>query len=232
MKKIIFISLVILVSCTSKNASEINFERLLPEKDLNILNEMVDSYDQLINTKFDGDYDRLITDVINEVQMFSQKDSLEFCQLIKKFDESSLEYKRERVAYDTVYASNYFKIGDKKQFSEKLIIITITNEQDTSWQDFVAIDVETVEDKIMSVKNEGYWKHISESTFVNALIELNSKGENITDYIDRKISAGYVNPKMMANGILNHEIDQNDYFIKRIIVFELYGNLIKENYGC
>ncbi len=232
MKKVFYISIYILVSCSSRNATELQFDQFLPDNDLTILTKMVNSYDDLIKTKYKGELYYLLDDVINGNQIFQQNDSSKLCDLIKEFELSTLEFKSEKTQYDSVYASNYYKIGDDEQFSDEPIIMTITQEHDTSWIDFVAIGVETVEEKIHFVKEQGYWKHISESSFVNSLIELNSKDENILSYIDRRQAVGYVNPKVMAEGIMENKINHNDYLIKRIIVFELYRNLIKEVYGC
>ena len=54
----------------------------------------------------------------------------------------------------------------------------------------------------------------------------------IEQYLDRRENVGFVSPKIMAAGILKEKVDEEDYFIKRIIVFELFIRQIKEEYEC
>ena len=49
---------------------------------------------------------------------------------------------------------------------------------------------------------------------------------------DVKEAIGYINPQRMASSIIKNEFDEDDYFMKRIIVIELFIKQIRKEYGC
>ena len=151
----------------------------------------------------------------------------EYCKLVKMFDESTLEYKMQNVKYDSVY------------ISEQGEIIRIRQPEDIS-EDELQLEEEieispnnlTIEEQIEEIKWRGYLRFISASSFTLALSKISVSKIEIQEYIDTKDIVGYINPQKMALSILKNEIDDDNYFIKRIIVFEIFIAQIRKEYSC
>jgi len=58
--------------------------------------------------------------------------------------------------------------------------------------------------------------------YYRALDLIKSSDPTIINYLDAKKAGGDIEPSLVAGGILHHNPDLSDYFIKRIIVVELY----------
>ena len=220
-----------MIGCKFKDSKKEKFKENLPKNDLIVLEKLGNNFDQLLIKKYDGNIRLFLADVKNERLVFDDNKKGN-CDLLKEFEESTLEFKSEILQYDTVYASKSYKLGSEEFYSNQPVIITITQDQDTSWEYVVVYGEETTEKKIEQVKKRGYWNHISESSFVNALIESNLENGDIKEYMEAKKSTGELNPRAMANGILESNIKVDDYFIKYIIVFEIFRKQIRKGYGC
>ena len=58
--------------------------------------------------------------------------------------------------------------------------------------------------------------------YFRALTLIQDSDSTIMDYVGAKKAAGDISPSLLAGGILHRNPDLSDYFIKRIIVIELY----------
>lgn len=221
-----------MIGCKMENPIKIKFEKNLPVQDLMVLDEMTNEFGQLIKNKYKGKIENFLADIVNKKTIFDANDERKYCLLLSKFRKSTLEYKSEKLKYDTVYASNNYQIGEEEFYSEEPVIMTVTQNQDTSWEDLIVFGEQTTQKKIQEVKNRGYWNHISESSFVKAIIESKIDDKDIQGFIDSKQAIGDLNPIGMANSILESKIDVNDYLIKRIIIFEIFRKQIKKEHGC
>ena len=231
-QKLYILLLILTIGCSLKSSIESKFEGNLPKEDLIMLNRLVEKFDELIENKYEGNIPDFLNSVAEGESITEIVNKNSDCQILLAFEKSTLEYKGEKLQYDTVYASNYYKIGEEELFSEDLIIMTVTQDRDTSWGDIVVIGEQTTQKKIEEIKKQGYWNHISESSFVRALTETKIENQEIDEYLDRRQAVGELNPKSMANALLEFKIDVNSYFIKRIIVFEIFRQQIKREHGC
>jgi len=232
-KQKLYILLIILtIGCNLNFSKESKFERNLPKKDLIMLNRLVENFDKLIENKYEGNINEFLNRVVEGKSIIEIADKNSNCQILIEFEKSTLEYKSEKLQYDTVYASNNYKIGEEELFSDELLIITVTQDKDTSWEDFEVFGEQITEKKMKEIKKHGYWNHISESSFERALIETKIENQDIDEYIDARQSVGELNPRLMANGILESKIGANNYFIKRIIVFEIFRKQMKKEHKC
>lgn len=223
---------IFIIGCQNLNPTVNKFRNYLPPKDLMVLEKMVDYFDELIMDKYNGDPSLFWKNILDDKAALDEHEKKRACELLKEFEESTLEYKSEKLEYDTVYASNYYKIEDKELYSEEPVIMTVTQEQDTSWDLRFFPREQTIEENINEVKKEGYWNYISKSSFVKALIASASNDEEVKEYIEARNTIVKLNYKNMVQEILDSKIDTNDYFIKRIVVFEILSKQVKEEYGC
>lgn len=229
MKIELYIILIVLtcMSCKNRNQLEIEFENHLPATDQKLLENIVSSYDNLIKTVYNGKVDEFYSLIESNKPTLKELMKEEYCELVKMFDESNLEYKSKNVKYDSVYMSNQGNI------------ISVMQEEDII-KDELQLDEEieifpqgsTVEEQLNEVKKRGYWRFISESSFKLALSKIAKNKPEIQEYVDRKDAVGYISPKLMAKSLLENNINENDYFIKRIIAIELFIQQIKLEYGC
>ena len=229
MRKDLMILLIVLtfIGCESRNQLEIEFENHLPTTDRILLQKIVKSYDRLIDTEYNGIADEFFSRVESNSPILNIKSKQEYCELVKMFDESTLEYKRQNMKYDSVY------------ISEQGNIIRIEQQEDIA-KDELQLDEEieifpnnlTIEEQIEEIKEKGYWRFISSSSFTSALSKISDSKIEIEEYIDVKDVVGYINPQRMASSIIKNEIDEENYFIKRIIAIELFIKQIRKEYGC
>jgi len=230
--KLYILLIILIIGCNSNSPIESKFEKKLPKEDLIVLNQLVQKFDELIDDEYEGNIQEFLKRIAEEESIAGIKDKNINCQILVKFEKSTLEYRSEKLQYDTVYASNYFRIGEEELFSEEPVIMTVTQDRDTSWVDIIVSGAQTTEKKIEVVRKDGYWNHVSESSFVRALIETKIKNHDVGEYVDARKSFGELNPRLMANGILESKINTNNYFMKRIIVFEIFRKQIKKEHGC
>ena len=234
-KDTIYILIIILsIGCGGKSTLESDFEKSLPKEDLMILNDLVGKFDDLVESKYQGDVRKLLAEIGDEETVFENIDSSSNCKLIKGFENSTLEFRSEKLQYDTVYSSNYHSwFGEEKSYSDEPIIVTVAQDRDTSWGDIIIVQGEqTTQNMIEQIRKDGYWNHISDSSFLKALKEVNLNNSAIAQYIDAKLAAGELNHVLIAKTTLENDIDIDNYFIKRIIIFEVFRNQMKREHGC
>jgi hypothetical protein len=215
------------MSCKNRNQLEIEFENNLPPTDQVLLENIVTSYDNFINTTYSNNENEFFSHIASNQSTLKEFNMQEYCQLVKLFEKSTLEYKSKNVKYDSVY------------LSDQGTIISVMQEEDII-EDGLQFDEEieffsqqkTIEEQIEEVKVRGYWRFISDSSFKLALSKIAKDKPDIQAYIDRKDVAVYINPKKMAKSMLDNDINENDYFVKRIIAIELFIQQIKIEYGC
>jgi len=215
------------ISCENRNQLEIVFENKLTETDQTTLDRIIISYDNFIKSEFKGKTDQFLSQIESNKQVLNKLKKQEYCELVRMFDESTLEYKSKNVNYDSVY------------ISDSGSIITIPQPEDVS-EIGLKLDEEisilrpgrTIEEEIEEIKNRGYPRFISTSSFTSALSKIENENILVKEYVNAREAAGYINPKRMASSILKSEIDVNNYFVKRIIAIELFIKQIKSEYGC
>ena len=224
-----YIILIVLtcISCKNRNQLEIEFENHLPVEDQKLLEYIVSSYDNFVISVYDGNVDEFISQIESNQPSLKEYKKQEYCELVRMFDKSTLEFKSKNVKYDSVY------------LSDSGSIITIEQPEDIT-EDELQLDEEisilppgrTLEEEIEEIKIRGYWRFISASSFTTALSEISISNVEIQDYVDTKEAVGFINPERMASSLLKSEIDMENYFIKRILVIELFIKQIKNEYGC
>jgi len=203
------------------------FENKLTETDQTTLDRIIISYDNFIKSEFKGKTDQFLSQIESNKQVLNKLKKQEYCELVRMFDESTLEYKSKNVNYDSVY------------ISDSGSIITIPQPEDVS-EIGLKLDEEisilrpgrTIEEEIEEIKNRGYPRFISTSSFISALSKIENENILVKEYVNAREAAGYINPKRMASSILKSEVDVNNYFVKRIIAIELFIKQIKSEYGC
>ena len=213
--------------CETKNKLEIEFENHLPKTDKLILEEIVNVFDNYIESEFNGNSKEYYKHIESKSAKFTESYKKTFCELLDKFDNSTLEYKSIKVKYDSVYFS---KDGEIRRIRQKQDI----EPGEKVYEDVIDVFPPglTNNEQLEKIKLEGYWRFISDSSFKKALLEISTNNSNIQQYIDRKDAVGYINPYALASSIQILDIDDTDYFIKRIIAVELFINEIRINYGC
>ena len=223
--KLIVLSLFF--GCEVTNQKELEFENSLPKMDLATIEEMVNVYDNLVESKYNGNPNQLFLEIANDQTIFNKSYAEKYCKLVKKFDNSTLEFKTKKASYDSVYLTTDGTIvklkKDQEQGKDDLVL-----EEDI----LLIPQWSTMEEEIQEIKDNGYHEFVSESSFLNALRKIADGNEDVLGFIDRKEMVGYLSPKRLAIGLLEYDLDLNDYFIKRIIVFELFTNQLKIEFGC
>ena len=199
----------------------------MPKSDKIVLQKIVYAYDNLIDSVYNGEVEKFLEEATSKQLIIQRLDKYKYCELVSEYNRSTLAHKNKNMKFDSVYLS---KNGN---------IITIKPKEDIDEViDFIDEEIEilapgqTIEDKIEEYKTRGYWKFISESSFKGALLKISEDKSEIKEYIDVLDITGYIDPKTVVNSIRQNEIDENDYFIKRIIAIEFYIKLIREKYGC
>ena len=203
MEKLLYILLIVstLVGCQTRSHLEIEFERHLPKTDFILLQRLVDAYDNFIEASYSGDTDKFFSQIELDKPIFIETDKQSYCEILKMFDESTLDYKSQKVKYDSVY------------LSEEGNIITIRQKEDVYDEELkqeeeitILSPGQTIEEEIEKIKEEGYWRLISESSFKSALLKISKKNPNtdLEEYIKTKETIGYVNPQLMASSIIKN----------------------------
>ena len=229
MKKELCIILIVftIIGCDSRNKLEIEFENHLLTTDRIILEKIVSSYDNLIETEYNGVADEFFSRIESNNPISNTANKQEYCELVKMFDESTLEYKSQNIKYDSVYISdqgNIIRIEQQEDISE--------NELQFDEEIEMFPNSLTIEEQIEEIKENGYWRFISASSFTSALSKISDGKTEIQEYINAKDAVAYLSPQRMASSVLKSEIDVSNYFIKRIIAIELFIHQIKNEYGC
>ena len=235
MKNLILFLLTFLAFASCKDENRTQFERNLPEGDLVVLNELIDSFDQFINRKYDGDVKRYLQDVVNRDTIFTEQDTEVNCDLLCSYNESTLEIKSERLDFDTVFASHLeTDFNGNKRYSEELSIVSVKQNGDTTWGELIIAGnaEQTLENQILEKKKYGYWKLISASSFLKALENTEIRNKDVKNYIEGKQEEGEIYPQRLASETLHFDIDVDDYFIRRILVLEVFINKYKQEKRC
>jgi len=58
-------------------------------------------------------------------------------------------------------------------------------------------------------------------SYTRALNSIKNKSRFLTEYLDMRDAAGTIDPRLIADRMLETKVDLNDYFIKRLIVTEI-----------
>lgn len=223
----IFLLILTCISCKKDNRLELIFESHLPETDQVILNKIINSYDNLITTEFKGNTNKFLSQIESNSLALDSLKKQEYCDLVTIFDNSTLEVKNQNVKYDSVYLSDsgsIIKIMQPEDIS--------TNGLELDEEIIILPPGQTIEEEVEKIKNRGYWRFISVSSFESALSKIENENIDVKEYLDAKKTVGYLNPQRMASSILKSDIDVSNYFIKRIIAIELFIKQIKSEYGC
>jgi len=112
------------------------------------------------------------------------------------------------------------------------MIIIVTQNKDTSEQLEILYGDNSWQAQVEKAKNDGYWNLINESSFVKALKHKENPKE-IDEYIETRETIGKWNYRKIAESMeQDSKIDYEEYFIKRIIVFEIISEHMKQEHGC
>jgi len=215
------------MSCENRDRIQVEFESNLPEADQNLLTQIVNAYEDLIETEYRGEAYKFFSQIELNKRVLNVSNKQEYCELLKKFDRSTLEYKRENVKYDSVYLSDQgeiIRIEQSEDISE--------NELQLDEEISILPPGRTIEEEIEEIKRRGYWRFISASSFISALSEISDSKIEIQEYIEVKEAVGLINPQRMASSLIKNEIDEDNYFIKRIIAIELFIKQIRKEFEC
>lgn len=224
---IAIIGVLPLIGCDVRTPPVIAFESALPNTDLRLLEKLVASYDEMIVAKFDGDPTVFIDAIQNDESIFDKHDRGYLCELINLIDASTLNFRTERMSYDTVFLSGNgtvvartadFSPDDDMNFMEEEIIILRSGESDTA--------------QFERIVNEGYQKFVSESSVIVGFRSIAHLNKEVEQYLKRRRDAATSNVRIKAKSISGMLVDTEDYFIKRIIVFELYIGQIRKELEC
>lgn len=222
----LFLLIFVCLSCTERAQQELEFKNLIPETDYLVLEKIVTLYDQMIKEEFQGNTHEFYAQVELDQPIFDDSLKQTYCQILHELENSTLEYKHENVKFDTAYISDLGEIvrivqpEDKFEHGEPLEEIIERNPR------------LTIEEELAEVIKNGYWRTISHSSFTTALRKMSHPSDLIEDYITRKESVLYVHPKKMAEGIREKNIDVEHYFIKRIVVLEVFIQQIRNDINC
>jgi len=133
-----------------------------------------------------------------------------------------------KLKYDTVFIGHSRISND---LSDTMIII-VTQNKDTSEQLEILYGDNSWQAQVEKAKNDGYWNLINESSFVKALKHKENPKE-IDEYIETRETIGKWNYRKIAESMeQDSKIDYEEYFIKRIIVFEIISEHMKQEHGC
>ncbi|HUW06002.1 MAG TPA: hypothetical protein VMW01_07060 [Williamwhitmania sp.] len=205
------------VSSTNNSSSIERFENVLGKQETDYLNEIVQDFEGFLNSSYSGNdlaskYKAYLTDISNNTLKHHWKiDSLKML----RYEKSNLFAK-----YDTVYADTvWFEDGmvNFKFKNDNLVQSIIPIEQKNR-----ALNIDSL---IQDTKSKPYIKLISESQFYVALDSIAHGDSLILDIIDSKSNPNQVEESLFARGLLKHNPDFSNYFIKRIIALETAENL-------
>lgn len=142
------------------------------------------------------------------------------------FDASTLEFKYKRQKYDSVYLSKAGNIVKVRQGQEEQSGLYLDEEITILPPGF------SIEDEMKKVIEEGYEELIFKSSFHKALKNIANGNKDLEAYIDQREHVGQINPNVVISSLLRNDLDAQDYFIKRIIVVEIFIRQIKIELDC
>ncbi len=231
MKAIIYILFIITIplSCNSENDRIKSFNKLLPETDKEVLNSWLKFYDELIHKNYStSGTKKLLKDIVDNRTSKWIYNKEHLCRILADFTQSSLEIKGEKLKYDTVFVGHSRITKDVAD----TMIITVTQAKDTSEQQEVLYLDNSWEAQVEKARNDGYWNLINESSFVKALNHHENPKE-INEYIETRETIGKWSYRKIAESMSQDStIDYEEYFTKRIIVFEIIIEHMKQEHGC
>ncbi len=193
------------------------FENVLGKQETDYLNEIVQDFEDFLNSNYSGNnlafkYKAYLTDISNNTLKHHWKiDSLKML----RYEKSDLFAK-----YDTVYA-------DTVWFDDGMVNFKFKN--DNLVQSIIPIEkkdqTSNIDSLIQDTKSKPYIKLISESRFYTTLDSIAHGDSLILDIIDSKSNPNQLEESLFARGLLKHNPDFFNYFIKRIIALETAENL-------
>lgn len=76
------------------------------------------------------------------------------------------------------------------------------------------------EDSIIRVRKN--WVDINYvGSYTRAMNSISKKSRFLEDYLSVRDASGIIDPFIVANQMLDYDVDVNDYFIKRLIITEI-----------
>ena len=212
------LSLIFLLACQSSSEKN-SFTHKLPKADSITLEKWVAFYDKLL---VDNYATLQPTKLLEDLSASQTSDWIynkeELCTLLSEFESSTLELKIERADYDTVYQENS-------------TLISVTQEKDTVESILFAPDDHPLS-AVELTQQEGYIRLINESSFVQAL-KAEQISPEITQYVEAREFFGKIGYSEMVEVLLNDTtVDHQDFYIKRIVVFEILYSYMASKHGC
>ena len=223
----IIIILLLTFSCsTKKDISE--FEKILGKKNSKTLTYLVNDFEsdflkrQYPNLNTKNAYKQFLTEL--------SKGKTEYWE---KISESSREYLKKsnlRLEIYSVPDSIWIERDPKKmilsngdipmlQIKYKYIMPDGTFGYSLSESSFRYKEPINEDSIIESRKN---WIELNYvGSYTRALNSISNKSQFLTEYLDMRWTAGKIGPRLIADRMLETEIDLDDYFIKRLIITEI-----------
>ena len=224
----------------SQVGDHVKFEESLPAEDLIVLNELLQLYDSILTSSY-LDYKpspkELLTDISEGRSSRIKINKERACHLREKLNNSTLLEKSAQLKYKSIYTvTEYTKNGKTIKDSEG-IIVSVNQENDTVYNEFLFLESYrpyTIKDKINLMKDDGYYKFYSISTFERGIrsIENNTL---LSGYLEAKSQYNKMGMdyKKIANFVAhNPPADFDDYFMKRVIITELFVKYLDEFLKC
>ncbi|MGK0313967.1 MAG: hypothetical protein ACI86M_000177 [Saprospiraceae bacterium] len=220
-----------MLSCNNDNSRINSFNQNLPHNDRIVLEELVDLFEKLLRDNYGESKNQtrtMLNDIVNGNTIDWEYDKQEVCSVLNSFQNSTLELKGEKLKYDTVYAGISLITKDPQD----TVVITITQDKDTSEELVYLTGNDSFKAQVEQVKEYGYWNLLNRSSFVQAL-KHERNPELINQYIHRREAVGKWSHKFIAKSMgADSAINFNDYFIKRIVVFEVFYENLRIEHGC
>jgi len=217
-------SFITLSSCDQRPEELRAFEDALPPKDLVALNDMVVYFEEIIVNRYNGDRDSLLQRIVDRAPLKEIFYLDENNDLYTQFLESTLNFKDIKHKYQEAFLNNGHKPPKEDKFYMKNQdqYLAIDKNGDTSFiPPFIISGVETIEEHIAYIIEDGYWERIHDSSFFNSLE--NIENQRVQEYLERRNQIGPLNPSIMAAHILYNINLDKDVFAKRVFLFEMFA---------
>jgi|SRR5690606_4357170 len=227
--KFIYLTIILLLTFSCSNEKDIaEFEKVLGKENSETLTYLVNDFESDFLKR---QYPNL--DTKNAYKQFLTELSKGETEYWKKISKSSREYLKEsdlRLEIYSVPDSIWIERDPEKltlSFSDvpmlkikrKYLMPDGTFGFSTSESSFRYKEPINEDSIIESRKN---WVDINYvGSYTRALNSIKNKSRFLTGYLDMRDAAGTIDPRLIADRMLETKVDLNDYFIKRLIVTEI-----------
>tara|TARA_R110002050_G_scaffold108474_2_gene219139 strand:- start:169 stop:879 length:711 start_codon:yes stop_codon:yes gene_type:complete len=215
-KIIIVIFSLIIISCNEDSKRNLDsvkkFERILGEKEVSYLDEMIKDFEIFLNQNYPDQelkFKSYLTDISeSQADIYWEIKPTD----LRKYKESRLFNKYNESLPDTVW------------FDGRTINYEYTEHQVTG--EIIPIQKRAkrlnIDSAILAVKNEPDFFIIEQSLFNIALDSVRLSDSLINKYLNAKDASGALPPSSLARGISYSLNEENEYFAKRIYIMNRF----------